>query len=71
MLNALRLTEGFEMQRFIERTGLPPAVLQKPLEQAKARGLIELDLHHVRPTTLGMDFLNDLQALFLPETPVP
>ena len=28
-------------------------------------GLIERDLHQVRPTTRGFDFLSDLQSLFL------
>jgi oxygen-independent coproporphyrinogen-3 oxidase len=71
MLNALRLPEGFELQRFTDRTGLPPAVLQKPLQRAQASGLIEADLQRVRPTARGLDFLNDLQALFLPDTAAP
>ncbi len=71
MLNALRLPEGFELQRFVDRTGLPPAVLQQPLQQAQAAGLIEVDLNRVRPTVRGLDFLNDLQALFLPDTAAP
>jgi len=71
MLNALRLPEGFELQRFTDRTGLPPAVLQKPLQRAQASGLIEADLQRVRPTARGLDFLNDLQALFLPDTADP
>ncbi len=70
-LHALRLTEGFELQRFTDRTGLPPAVLQKPLQRAQASGLIEADLQRVRPTARGLDFLNDLQALFLPDTADP
>ncbi len=71
MLNVLRLPQGFELQRFSERTGLPPTVLQQALEQAQARGLIEADLLRVRPTARGLDFLNDLQALFLPDTAAP
>jgi oxygen-independent coproporphyrinogen-3 oxidase len=68
MLNALRLPEGFEMQRFTERTGLSPGVLQQALELAQTRGLLQVDLHRIRPTARGLDFLNDLQALFLPDT---
>jgi putative oxygen-independent coproporphyrinogen III oxidase len=66
VLNALRLPEGFELARFVERTGLGPAALEPALTRAEQRGLVERDLHRVRPTGLGLDFLNDLQALFLP-----
>jgi len=71
MLNALRLPEGFELQRFTERTGLPPGVLQQPLERAQSGGLLQVDLQRIRPTARGLDFLNDLQALFLPDTAPP
>jgi putative oxygen-independent coproporphyrinogen III oxidase len=67
MLNAMRLPEGFALQDFAERTGLPPSALEAGLGQAQARGLIERDLARVWPTARGMDFLSDLQALFLPE----
>lgn len=66
MLNALRLPEGFALQDFTERTGLAPSALQAGLEQAQAQGLLTVDLTHARPTARGFDFLNDLQALFLP-----
>lgn len=71
MLNALRLPEGFALQAFTDRTGLPPAVIAAALEQAQSRGLLESTLTHVRPTGRGIDFLNDLQALFLPATENP
>jgi putative oxygen-independent coproporphyrinogen III oxidase len=66
MLNALRLREGFELARFAERTGLPLSAIAGPLEEAERRGLVQRDLHHVRPTGRGFDFLNDLLELFLP-----
>jgi putative oxygen-independent coproporphyrinogen III oxidase len=65
MLNALRLTGGFALADFSERTGLPITSIQKQLEEAETKGLIERDFTHVRPTTRGLDFLSDLQALFL------
>ncbi|MEI7785327.1 MAG: radical SAM family heme chaperone HemW [Betaproteobacteria bacterium] len=67
MLNALRLREGFALQDFNDRTGLPPSVLQDALAQGRARGWLEADLQQIRPTARGFDFLNDLQALFLSE----
>jgi oxygen-independent coproporphyrinogen-3 oxidase len=65
MLNALRLREGFALSLFTERTGLPVTAIDKPLKEAEARGLIERDLAHVKPTQRGFDFLSDLQQLFL------
>jgi putative oxygen-independent coproporphyrinogen III oxidase len=66
MLNALRLRDGFVLQDFSDRTGLPLSVIQQPLDEAQARGLIERDLQRVRPTVRGFDFLSDLQSMFLP-----
>ena len=65
MLNALRLRDGFPLALLMERPGLPLSVIEKPLEEAEARGLIERDLAHVKPTEKGFDFLSDLQQLFL------
>ena len=65
MMNALRLTEGFPVALFAERTGLPITAAEKPLAQAEARGLIERDHERIRPTELGRRFLNDLLQMFL------
>jgi putative oxygen-independent coproporphyrinogen III oxidase len=66
MLNATRLKEGFELARFGERTGLSLAQLQPALDRAERQGLIARDLACAWPTARGFDFLNDLQASFLP-----
>jgi oxygen-independent coproporphyrinogen-3 oxidase len=66
MLNALRLKDGFALQLFAERTGLPLTAIEKELQLAQAKGLLERDLARVRPSVRGYDFLNDLQSLFLP-----
>ena len=65
MLNALRLRDGFALQDFTERTGLAVTAIAKGLQEAEARGLIQRDMEHVRPTERGFDFLSDLQSLFL------
>ena len=65
MLNALRLREGFKLQDFVEKTGLPFTAIQKGLDEAERKGLIERDFVRVKPTERGFDFLNDLQSLFL------
>jgi len=67
MLNALRLREGFALQDFMERTGLPLSSIAKGLDAAQAKGLITRDLGRVVPTERGFDFLSDLQELFLAE----
>jgi oxygen-independent coproporphyrinogen-3 oxidase len=66
MLNALRLADGFEAQRFVERTGMAIASIDATLERARERGLIERSSSRVRPTPRGFDFLSDLQQMFLP-----
>jgi oxygen-independent coproporphyrinogen-3 oxidase len=71
MLNTLRLPEGFALQDFTDRTGLPPSVLQEAIVKAQSSGLLHADPTHIRPTERGFDFLNDLQALFLPPTSRP
>ena len=68
MMNALRLTQGFDISLFTERTGLPITVIQQPLDVAEKQGLITRDHIHIMPTALGQRFLNDLLGLFLPTT---
>ncbi len=65
MLNATRLTGGFKLQDFCDRTGLAITAIQKGLNEAEEKGLIERDFASVKPTSRGMDFLSDLQSLFL------
>ena len=65
MLNALRLREGFALQDYMDRTGLPLSSIDKALQRAEAKGLITRDFARVQPTERGFDFLSDLQALFL------
>ena len=66
MLNALRLKDGFSLQLFCERTGLPMTAIEEEMQLAQAKGWLERDLATVRPSVRGYDFLNDLQSLFLP-----
>jgi putative oxygen-independent coproporphyrinogen III oxidase len=67
MLNALRLTGGFDLRAFEIRTGMGADNISPALEEAEARGLVHRrEPSGWRPTDLGMRFLNDLQSLFLP-----
>jgi oxygen-independent coproporphyrinogen-3 oxidase len=65
MLNALRLVDGFAIELFTERTGLPFGTIQSSLEKSEKQGLLGRDLKHVRPTERGQRFLNELLGLFL------
>jgi putative oxygen-independent coproporphyrinogen III oxidase len=65
MLNALRLTEGFEVNLFAERTGLTVNAIELALNAAESKGLLYRDHKIIRPTELGRRFLNDLQQMFL------
>tara|TARA_R110002073_G_scaffold306489_3_gene475786 strand:- start:1206 stop:2285 length:1080 start_codon:yes stop_codon:yes gene_type:complete len=67
MMNALRLTDGFETQTFHERTGLSITTVQRQLDEAERRELIVRDHQRITPTLTGRQFLNDLLQIFLPE----
>lgn len=69
MLNALRLKDGFQLQDFQSRTGLPLSSIQSGLDRALSLQMLERHPDgHIQPTTRGFDFLSNLQSLFLPQT---
>jgi len=64
-LNALRLSEGFDVPLFERRTGLPFERIADRVAKARAAGLLTLERdYRVRPTELGCRFLNDLLQYF-------
>ncbi len=65
MMNTLRLTEGFAVREFGERTGLTLAAVDGALNEAERKGLITRDHLRITPTARGRLFLNDLLQLFL------
>ena len=65
MLNASRLTEGFASQLFYQHTGLPITQIEKGLKKAVQLELIEWHRDHIKPTKRGLQYLNELQELFL------
>lgn len=79
MLNALRLTDGFSRDRMLARTGLSYDQFEASLHDAEQRGLVRIEPgdanedsqsadQKIVATELGYRFLNDLTALFLPDT---
>jgi len=69
MLNALRLTAGFERTTFTTRTGLPWEAIAAVVGAALEAGLLVSTAEGCRPSARGLRFLNDLLLYFLPETP--
>jgi len=65
MLNTLRLTAGVDTNTFSERTGLPLSVISKGLNEACKKGLLDDHPGKLRPTELGIRYLNNLQEMFL------
>jgi oxygen-independent coproporphyrinogen-3 oxidase len=65
MLNLLRLRDGGSVNLFAERTGLMLNQIEPQLLEAERKGLLYRDHVVLRPTELGLRFLNDLQAMFL------
>ncbi|MDX1515477.1 MAG: radical SAM family heme chaperone HemW [Woeseiaceae bacterium] len=66
MLNALRLSDGFDEGTFEARTGLTHTALAAAAQGGLDRGLLERSGRRSwRPTALGRRFLDDLQQSFL------
>jgi putative oxygen-independent coproporphyrinogen III oxidase len=67
MMNTLRLVEGFESAEFASRTGVEWQLIEPSLERLRERDLVERVGSRWRPSPLGLRFLNDVVAVFLPE----
>ena len=67
MMNALRLTAGFDAALFEARTGLRFEEVAPTLVAQQARGLLQSRDGRWRPTAQGLRFLNDLLLEFLPD----
>jgi oxygen-independent coproporphyrinogen-3 oxidase len=65
MMNALRLSNGFEKSLFQNRTGLPWEAISMRVAQALKKGLITQDLQKITPTLQGQRYLNNLLQIFL------
>ncbi|MGH8480479.1 MAG: radical SAM family heme chaperone HemW [Gammaproteobacteria bacterium] len=71
MMNALRLAAGFPLSLFTARTGLPIAAIESTLQEARERGLIEVQGDWLTPTEWGYRYLNELVYLFYRDEPDP
>lgn len=68
MMNALRLTEGFDPRLLHVRTGVAVATVKTRLTEARDRGLLDWQHSRIKPTAKGRRFLNELLQIFLPES---
>ena len=67
MMNALRLTQGFDPALYAERTAQPLIGLEAQLRAAEADGLLERTPGRIAPTLRGQRYLNRLLQSFLAE----
>ena len=65
MLNVLRLREGFALDHFEARTGLPQTAIDLPLGRAIEAGWLSREGSRIVPTETGLRFANDVVSLFL------
>jgi len=65
MLNSLRLINGSSIQNFISNTSLGYHYIDEQINLAQQKNLLEVKNNIIRPSKLGLCFLNDLQMLFL------
>jgi putative oxygen-independent coproporphyrinogen III oxidase len=71
MMNALRLTAGFDRTLFEGRTGLQLQQIAPTLVRQQQRGLLQVSDGLWSPTRLGLRFLNELLLAFLPPAAAP
>jgi predicted transcriptional regulator len=69
MLNALRLVEGFEVETFAARTGLPWQAVAGTMADLIDEGLIVATGACYRASPLGLRFLNEVLLRFVTEIP--
>jgi oxygen-independent coproporphyrinogen-3 oxidase len=67
-LNRLRLDQAFSIEEFTHRTGLNAAAITAKLNQAIELEFLESAGDHYQVSDMGRRYLNDLQALFLPDS---
>ncbi|MDD3765043.1 MAG: radical SAM family heme chaperone HemW [Nevskiales bacterium] len=65
LMNALRLTGGFDLAEYRARTGLDWDDDSAAVREARHRQWLHTDGARVRPTPLGLNYLNPLLGLFL------
>jgi putative oxygen-independent coproporphyrinogen III oxidase len=65
LMNHLRLRQGFDLNRYQTRTGLPESTLEPGLATCIADGLLKREGSSIRCTSQGWNFLDDVLQRFL------
>lgn len=68
LMNALRLTEGFEKIEFNDRTGLYLSDLEPELTECLNESLLEQNETHIRCTDIGQNFLDEILTRFVADS---
>ncbi len=66
-MNAFRLVDGISIPLFQANTGVPLTTWQDTIERAVDDGFLAQDGMYIKPTSKGINFLNELLQLFLDE----
>jgi oxygen-independent coproporphyrinogen-3 oxidase len=69
MLNALRLVDGFEIESFVQRTGLEWDEIAPQVQSLVSRQLLAVQGTRLVTTWVGLRFLNELLLSFLAGRP--
>jgi len=67
MMNALRLTNGFDLAVFSARTGLDWSAVASTFDAFQSRGLVEIAAGSCKPTPFGVSFVNEMLLELLPK----
>ncbi len=65
MINAIRLTLGWDKQLFTERTGIKYSAIESKLKKLAKTGLLEISQDIVRPTDKGRMLLDEILGEFV------
>jgi len=71
MMNALRLTEGFDPVLFERHTGLPLSNITESLEQAVDKELLHVSDDMIQASAHGQRYLNNLLGIFMSDNGTP
>ncbi|MBT4765145.1 MAG: YggW family oxidoreductase, partial [Methylococcales bacterium] len=64
LMNQLRLTQGFHLSDYQNKTGLPSSSLYPALQQCIDLELLTLNQNHVRCTPQGWNFIDRILEQF-------
>ena len=67
MMNALRLSAGFDLDLLQQRTGRTLDSVRKQLDDHQQKGLIEINENQLRLSDRGQQMINEMLQDYLPD----